>query len=183
MFKVLWALLVLVGLAMATEMEQPIELRGGILKPAPSCKRKVAQNGWVKFHYRVRAWGADQPYENTFGSEPVELKLGRDKVMEGLEKGMTGMCEKEVRRILIPAHMAYGELGLPGMVPPNTALIYDVEVLQVQSPFASPWFWGGLVAIAIAYVIFDRLAKSEDQAKAAKYMEKKKQQQESKKDS
>lgn len=51
----------------------------------------------------------------------------------------------------------------------------------------SPWFWGGLVAIAIAYVIFDRLAKSEDRAKAAKYMEKKKQQQqqqqESKKDS
>lgn len=40
------------------------------------------------------------------------------------------MCIGEVRRILIPANLAYGEMGLPDTVEPNTPLMYEVELVH-----------------------------------------------------
>jgi FKBP-type peptidyl-prolyl cis-trans isomerase len=38
------------------------------------------------------------------------------------------------RRITIPPELAYGAQGLPGMIPPNATLVFDVHVLQVSRP-------------------------------------------------
>lgn len=47
----------------------------------------------------------------------------------------------------------------------------------IDSLIRSPWFWTGLAGIAVAYVYFDRMAKAEDAAKAARYLEKKEKEQ------
>ncbi|CDS09383.1 hypothetical protein LRAMOSA10743 [Lichtheimia ramosa] len=165
--------LLLSVLAFASE-EQPTTLKGAILRPSENCKRTVGSNAKIKIHYKARAWGEDEYFEDTYkNNQPLTYKLGRDKMMDGLKNGVQGMCEGEIRRVLMPADMAFGELGFPGKVPPNTAVVYDIEVMEVNAPFTNPWFYAGLVVIALVYVYMDRMAKAVDNAKLAKYMEKK----------
>lgn len=65
-------------------------------------------------------------------STVVTLQLGRRHVIAGLEHGIEGMRVGGRRRLRIGSHLAYGEKGLPGTIPPNALLIYDVELLSVE---------------------------------------------------
>merc|ERR1719343_525520 len=57
--------------------------------------------------------------------------MGAGEVIKGLEEGMQGMRQGEKRRIVIPPELAYGERGVQGLVPPDTALIYVVKLVKV----------------------------------------------------
>ncbi|KAI8394340.1 uncharacterized protein BYT42DRAFT_554268 [Radiomyces spectabilis] len=171
-FKVLLCIALVSSSLQQSAPEPPTKLMGGVLHKPSKCSSTVSTNTKVKLHYTARLWGSEKVFENTYGGEPVQYHLGRDKIMKGLEDGIQGMCVGEVRRLLIPAELAFGDFGIPGQVPANTAVIYDVECLKVDSPFRNPWFWSGVVAIALAYVYFDRMAKAEDATKAAKFLEK-----------
>ncbi|KAG2197858.1 hypothetical protein INT47_003527 [Mucor saturninus] len=155
------------------DLEQPTKLLGGVLKRPEKCGFKVSSNSEVLYHYRARVWGEDEFYENTYEGEPLKVKFGRDKIMKGLEQGMHGMCEGEVRRLLIPAEYAYGEIGLPHLVPGNTAVIYEVEVVDVNSPFSNPWFWTGLSFMAFVYVYYGRLQKFLTKSDSSDYLKNK----------
>ncbi len=63
-------------------------------------------------------------------NRPLEFTLGAKEVIEGWEKGVLGMKVGEIRRLEIPANMAYGERDL-GIIPPNSDLIFEVELLKV----------------------------------------------------
>ncbi|KAF7721216.1 FK506-binding protein 2A [Apophysomyces ossiformis] len=170
----LFVLLALVTVSLAQDDgPPPTRLLGATLKKPTQCSDKVGSNDRLKLHYTAKAWGAKEYFENTYEHEPVTYKLGRDKLMKGMQQGIKGMCPGEIRRLLIPANLAFGETGIPGKVPPNTAVIYEVEMLDVQSPFKSPWFWSGIAFMVTAYIYFDRQAKSEDASKAARFLEKK----------
>ena len=38
----------------------------------------------------------------------------------------------EVRQLIIPADMAYGEAGVPGTIPPNSPLVFDVQLISID---------------------------------------------------
>ena len=40
------------------------------------------------------------------------------------------MCEKERRKIVVPANQGYGKTGVPGFVPPNKTLVYEVRLVK-----------------------------------------------------
>lgn len=67
--------------------------------------------------------------------QPLTFELGREgQVLKGLEFGLIGMEEGEVRSILIPSVFAFGEKGSStGIVPPYTPLLYRVEALVPDS--------------------------------------------------
>lgn len=44
--------------------------------------------------------------------------------------GIENMCVGEVRRLLIPSALAYGEMGIPDLIEPNTNLVYEVELIK-----------------------------------------------------
>lgn len=59
------------------------------------------------------------------------FQLGAHKVVPGWEQTVYGMKEGGKRRLVIPAKLGYGEMG-QGPIPPNSMLIFDVELVQVQ---------------------------------------------------
>lgn len=58
--------------------------------------------------------------------------LGAGQVIRGWDAGVAGMKEGGRRRLVIPAEYAYGAQGVPGVIPPNATLIFDIELLNVE---------------------------------------------------
>lgn len=63
---------------------------------------------------------------------PYVFKVGANDVLPGLSEGIVGMKLDGRRRIEIPPAQAYGEEGRPPVIPPNSTLIFDVELQVVK---------------------------------------------------
>jgi FKBP-type peptidyl-prolyl cis-trans isomerase len=84
----------------------------------------------VKVHYRgttVDGTEFDSSYER---GEPVEFQV--DRVIAGWTEALQLMQEGAKWQLAIPADLAYGEHGRSGVIPPEAALIFDVELLKVN---------------------------------------------------
>jgi FK506-binding protein 1 len=63
---------------------------------------------------------------------PLRFRLGTGQVIAGLDEGVAQLSVGSRAYLKIPASLAYGERGFPGLVPPNTAIEFDIEVLDVM---------------------------------------------------
>jgi FK506-binding protein 4/5 len=53
-----------------------------------------------------------------------------DEVIRGWDEGVGTMKKGERASFIIPPNLAYGELGSPPLIPPNSTLIFDIEMLS-----------------------------------------------------
>jgi len=65
------------------------------------------------------------------GRDPFEFTLGAGEVIEGWDKGFSGMKVGGKRKLTIPSDMGYGDMGT-GPIPPKATLIFEVELLDVK---------------------------------------------------
>lgn len=64
--------------------------------------------------------------------EPFSFKLGAGQVIRGWDDGVAGMKVGGRRTLTIPSSLGYGRSGIGGTIPPNAALVFDVELLDVR---------------------------------------------------
>jgi len=86
----------------------------------------------VTVHYRgvlTNGREFDQSYKR---GTPFTFSLGAGQVIPGWDRGVAGMRVGGKRRLTIPPALGYGAAGSPPVIPPNSTLIFVVELLKVQ---------------------------------------------------
>ena len=59
--------------------------------------------------------------------------LGGGRVIRGWDEGVVGMKEGGKRKLVIPPDLAYGSRGAGGVIGPNETLVFEVELVTVES--------------------------------------------------
>lgn len=71
--------------------------------------------------------------------QPFDLQLGVGQVIPGWDEGLQGMMPGGRRKLIIPAALGYGAQGQGQAIPPNSTLVFDVELISATpGPPPSP---------------------------------------------
>ena len=68
---------------------------------------------------------------NPQGHDPLEFTTGVGQMIPGFDIMVQEMKVGEVRKMVLPPEMAYGDGGYPGVIPPKSYICFDVELVEV----------------------------------------------------
>ena len=71
-------------------------------------------------------------FEDTFKKKKTITTL-TSALIPGLNETVQLMPEGSVWRIFVPSTLGFGPAGLPNVIPPNTALVFDITLMEVKA--------------------------------------------------
>jgi FKBP-type peptidyl-prolyl cis-trans isomerase FkpA len=86
----------------------------------------------VRVHYTGTLENGTKFDSSVDRGQPYEFAIGTGAVIKGWDQGVMTMKVGGKRRLTIPPDLAYGEDGRPPTIPPNSTLIFEVELLDVK---------------------------------------------------
>ena len=105
-----------------------------IISDKPGEGKKIIHHSWVQIEYTGSFENGEVFDTNVGKNRPLVVQMGMKEVIPGFEKGIIGTTKGTKRKIKIPAELAYGEKGGGDVIPPNTDLIFEFEIIDVLDP-------------------------------------------------
>lgn len=93
---------------------------------------QAEKGDYVKVHYTGKLLDGtvfDSSYDR---GEPFEFLLGAGRVIKGWDEGLALMKEGGKATLIIPSKMGYGTREIPDVIPANSILIFDVELVEIK---------------------------------------------------
>jgi peptidylprolyl isomerase len=88
-------------------------------------------NDIVSVHYSGFLLNGEKFDSSVERDEPFTLTLGKRMVIPGWEEGIALLKKGSKAKLIIPSNLAYGERDM-GVIPPNSTLIFDVEIVDLK---------------------------------------------------
>ena len=90
----------------------------------------------VGVHYTGWLWvndAAGKMFDSSIPrNQPLAFQIGGGRMIAGFDQGVRGMKVGGKRQILLPPEMAYGAQGRPPVIPPNSTLMFEMDLVSVQ---------------------------------------------------
>ncbi|XP_069125923.1 peptidyl-prolyl cis-trans isomerase Fkbp12-like isoform X2 [Argopecten irradians] len=114
------------------------EFQAELIKAAPTySERKMPKPSQkVEVHYVGTLTSGKKFDSSRDRGKPFSFILGKGDVIRGWDEGVKRMARGETWKLTCPPDYAYGEKGYPGVIPPNSTLIFEVELLDFGPPTA-----------------------------------------------
>ena len=126
---------------MAKQDEELEKVSAGFQQTASGLRYQIIQEGTgeqatagktVSVHYKGQLLDGtvfDSSYKR---QQPIDFVLGQGQVIPGWDEGVSLLKVGDKARFVIPSDLAYGSRGAGGVIPPDAALLFDVELVAVN---------------------------------------------------
>ena len=95
---------------------------------------KIPQQGdYVKIKYVGKLLDG-KIFDESPQNEPFAFQIGRQEVIQGWDIALQKLRIGSKITLYVPAKLAYGAAGIGDVIPPNAALSYDIELLEILTP-------------------------------------------------
>ncbi|XP_072523040.1 peptidyl-prolyl cis-trans isomerase FKBP10 [Salminus brasiliensis] len=94
------------------------------------CNDTSEVNDLIQYHYNCSLLDGTLLFTSSDYDAPQDVVLGADKVIDGLDESLRGMCVGERRTVLVPPHLGHGERGA-GDVPGSAVLQFELELVSI----------------------------------------------------
>jgi peptidylprolyl isomerase len=89
---------------------------------------EVNYTGWLTKDGKEKG----QKFDSSIGKKPFHFTLGAKEVIPGWDEGVAGMKPGGKRTLVIPPALGYGKRGMGEAIPPNSTLLFEVELLRIK---------------------------------------------------
>ena len=136
-----------VATGVAVAVDCPAADGSGNIEIVPGLSARILKTGYGRAAIKgdfadtnVWLWQLDESAEDRHGqfvwesgAKIFQFQLGAGEVIKGWDLGVPCMLEGETRELVVASDLAYGKAGRGSVIPPNTPLIFTIELVKLTA--------------------------------------------------
>jgi len=108
----------------------------GTDKPKKGDEVTIEYTGWLHDEAQASKGYRGKKFDSSVDRGDFKTAIGVGKVIRGWDEGVMEMSLGEKSTLTITGDYAYGDRGFPNLIPPNSTLIFDVELKGINEKYA-----------------------------------------------